>query len=263
MTLPGIPSTLTELLTNRAIPELDETAMSALCDHLFRTPETPIRLRVAEIAYRHHEHSNALNLFLACTMPIAQKWTERKAERMFVYPSDWQIECMYNGAVNALLGMFQRPLTLQPIHDTFRRLLYRCMLKGACAAYFSRDENCGVQAIGNVDRYSSRNPTTRTAEEQLVTRDLLEQIYQYPLLRRSLSKTLECIVEHLGPDLALRNNKTPENWKNMHKYRPMLNVQEIANARGIKPSVILKDLHLARVVIRKAFNGDGRLFLTH
>lgn len=257
-----IPLILNDLLTKRAIPQLEEAEMSALCDCLFRTADKPIRLKVAEIAYSNHEQPNALSLFLACTMPIAQKWTERKAERMFVYPSDWQIECLYNGAVNALIGMFQRPLTLQPISDTFRRLLYRCMLKGACAAYFNRDENCGIQAAGNVDRYSSHNPTARTAEEELITRDLLERIYQYPLLRRGLSRTLECIIQ-IGPDLALRDNKTPEKWRDMKTYRPMLNIDEIAKARGIKPAVVHRDLSTARAIIRKAFNGDGSLFLTH
>lgn len=257
----GIPSVLNELLANRAIPQLDDAQMSIFCDYLFRTPDKPVRIQVAEIAYRNHQHPKARSLFLACTMPIAQKWTERKAERMFVYPSDWQIECLYNGAVNALIGMFQRPLTLQPIHDSFRRFLYRCMLKGACAAYFTRDEYSSIQAVESVDKFSSSNPRTRTAEEELVTRDLLEKIYQYPLLRRGLSRTLECIVQ-IGPDLALRDNKTPEKWRNMQRYRPMLNVEEIAKVRGIKPSVVLRDLSVARAIIRKAFNGDGSLFLT-
>jgi hypothetical protein len=105
--------------------------MSALYDYLFRSADTPLRIHVAEIAYRNHERPNALNLFLGSTMPLAQKVSEHKAERLFVYPSAWQVECLYNGAVSALVGIFQRPVDLHPISDTFRRYLYRSMLKGA------------------------------------------------------------------------------------------------------------------------------------
>jgi len=258
---PALPASVNECLTHRTIPPLDANQASALSHYLFSAADKTVRIDVAEIAYRNHEQPNALSLFLASTMPLAQKWSERKAERLFVYPSDWQLECLYNGAVNALLGMFQRPVTLHPISDSFRRYLYRSMLKGACSEYFRRDENCGIHTVENVDWFSPRNPAMRTAEEEFITRDLLEQIAHYPLLRRALSKTLQCIVE-LGPDAALREHITCENWKNMRAARPMLNAKVIAKARGIKPAVVLKDLSLARAVIRKAFNGDGRLFLT-
>jgi hypothetical protein len=260
--LPPILATADELLTAKTIPELDEVQMSALYDYLFRTADNPLRVRVAEIAYRNHEHSNALSLFLASTMPLAQKMSERKAERLFVYPSDWQVELLYNGAINALFGMFQRPVELHPISDTFRRYLYRSMLKGAYRECFRRQENCGIYTVENVDKLPPRNPATRTAEEELITRDLLEQIAHYPLLARAMSKTLECIVE-LGPDLALRDNKTPEKWRDMKTFRPMLDMEAIAKARGIKPSALHQSIHMARAVIRKAFNEDGRLFLTH
>ena len=262
MTSTAVVSMLNELLANQTIPELDETQMSDVCDHLFRSLDKPLRIQVAEIAYRNHEHPNALSLFLASTMPLAQKMSERKAERLFVYPSAWQVECLYNGAVSALISMFQRPVALHTISDTFRRYLYRSMLKGAYREYFRRAENRGIHTVENVDKLPPRNPAMRTAEEELITRDLLEQIAHYPLLERYLSKTLQCIVE-LGPDAALREHVTPENWKNMRAARPMLNAEAIAKARGIKRSVVVKDLHLARAVIRKAFNGDGSLFVTH
>ncbi len=259
--LPPVLETVNDLLTNNSIPALDADQMETLSHYLFTSADRPLRIRVAEIAYRNHAHPNALALFLACTMPLAQVWTQRKAERFFVYPSDWQIECLYTGVVNALIAIFQRPVELQPIHDSFRRFLYRSMLKGACREYFRRDENSGIQAVENIDRFSSRNPAVRTAEEELITRDLLEQIYQYPLLRRGLSRTLECIVQ-IGPDLALRVNKTPEKHRDMKTYKPMLNIEEIAKARGIKPSVVHRELSTARAIIRQGFNGDRRLFMT-
>ena len=259
--LPPILATVNELLTTKTIPALDGDQMTALSDYLFSSADRTLRIQVAEIAYCNREHPHALSLFLACTMPLAQKWSDRKAERFFVYPSAWQIECLYNGAVNALIGMFHRPVILHSIRDSFRRYLYRSMLKGACGEYFRRDENSGIHTVENVDKFSSRHPAMRTAEEELITRDLLEQISQYPLLRRGLSKTLECIVE-LGPDLVLREHVSCDHWKNRRGARPMLNAEVIAKARGIKPAVVVKDLHLARAVIRKAFNADGRLFLT-
>lgn len=260
--LPPALHTLDELLTTKRLPELDCDQMSALSGYLFHLQDKSLRIRVAEIAYQNHDDPRALDLFLSCAMPIAQKWAERKAERLFVYPSAWQLECMYNGAVNALIAMFQRPVNLHPMPDSFRRYLYRSMLKGACAEYFRREENGGIFAVEHADRLTASKEVTRTAEEELITRDLLEQISHYPLLRRALSKTLECIVE-LGPDLALREHITSERQKIMRQARPMLDAEMIAKARGIKPSALLQQIFLARAVIRKAFNGDGRLFLTH
>src|SRR5260370_7088669 len=132
--------------------------------------------------------------------------------------------------------MFHRPVILHSIRDFFRRSLYRSMLKGACGEYFRRDENSGIHTVENVDKLSTRKGTMRTAEEELITRDLLEQISHYPLLRRGLSKTLECIVE-LGPDLVLREHVSCDHWKNRRGARPVLNAEELPNTRGLKPPV--------------------------
>jgi len=261
LSLPPVPSTLDEMLAIKAIPALNSDQLTELTGYLFRYAGTSLRVRVAEITYRNHLHPQAHGLFLASTMPLAQKWTQRKAERFFVYPSAWQAECLYNGAVNALISMFQRPVTLHSIHDSFRRYLYRSMLKGACGECFRRGENNGIHAVGTVDQLSSRNPMLRTAEQELITRDLLEQIAHYPLLQRFLSKTLECVVA-LGYDGAVREHKTPEHHPRMRDARRVLDKEAIAKVRGVKPAVVLKQLHLARAVIRKAFNGDGRLFQT-
>jgi hypothetical protein len=200
-------------------------------------------------------------------MPLAQKWSERKAHRLFVYPSDWQLECFYNGAVSALLSMFQHHAALKCMPDAFRRYLLHSMAWGALRAYFKRDEYCRMTTVKNVELIAPpRPPSNNPVEQALITRDLLEQIAHYPLLGRALSKTLQCIAE-LGPDGALKEraskNGNAENWKNIRGLRPMLNPQAIAKVRGIKPSVVLNQLHMARAVLRKAFNDDGRLFQTH
>jgi hypothetical protein len=134
------------------------------------------------------------------------------------------------------------------------------MLKGAYSAYFRRDEHRSIHTVENMDEFSSYNDgTTRTVEQELITHELLEQILQYPLLERVLSKTLGCIVK-LGSDLAV--TETNDHAKRRMKTKLMLNVPEIAKARGVKPTSVYQHLYLARGVIRKAFNGDGRLFLT-
>jgi hypothetical protein len=259
--LPPVLETLRELLTTRTIPALDGDQMTALSEYLFRSADRDTRIRVAEVAYCNHQEPNALNLFLACTLPMAQKAAERRARRLFDdHPSDWQLECFYDGAVNALLSMFRRGCPLHPIPDSFRRYLYRTMHTGACWGYFKRDENPGVNTVENVDAFSAYNHgTTRTAEEVLITRDLLEQICQYPLLERVLSRTLGCILQ-LGPELAV--TEPNDHIKRRMRTKFMLNVPEIAKVRGVRPVSVYQHLYLARAVIRRTFNGDGKLFMT-
>jgi hypothetical protein len=88
-----IPDVINDLIANNTIPELNETQMSALTQYLFTSAAKPLRIAVAEIAYREHRHPSALGLFLACTLPLAQRTARRKAEKIFIYPSDWQLEC--------------------------------------------------------------------------------------------------------------------------------------------------------------------------
>src|SRR5436853_4720363 len=91
----SMPPVINDLIASKTIPALDEAQLSEVTEYLFKRAKTPLRLDVAEIAYRNYDHKNALDLFLSCTMPLAQKWTERRAHRLFVYPSDWQLECLY------------------------------------------------------------------------------------------------------------------------------------------------------------------------
>jgi hypothetical protein len=110
--------------------------MSALTQYLFTIAAKALRISVAEIAYREHRHPSALGLFLACTLPLAQRTAQRKAEKIFIYPSDWQLECMYDGAVSALVTMFQRQAPLSSMTDAFRRYLYRTLSMGANPGLF-------------------------------------------------------------------------------------------------------------------------------
>jgi hypothetical protein len=257
--LPPVLTTVNEILTSSTIPALEGDQMALLSEYLFNLTDRALRIQIAEIAYCNHEHPDALALFLACAIPLAQQWTERKARILLEYPSDWQLECLYSGAVEALIALFQRGFPLKRIPDAFRRYFYSAMRSGAYTACFKRHENRRVHTIENVDKFPAQSGTTRTAEEVLITRDLLEQICQYPLLERVLAKTFGCIMQ-LGPELAV--TEPHEGIKRRMRTKLMLNVPEIARARGVKPASVWQHLYLARAVVRKAFNGDGKLFLT-
>jgi hypothetical protein len=101
------------MLTTKKIPALSGDEMEALCSHLFALRDRDQRIAIAEIAYHNHDDPQALNIFLACTLPIAQRMAERKAYRVFAHPTDWQLEAMYDGAVSNLLEMFHKNRPLQ------------------------------------------------------------------------------------------------------------------------------------------------------
>jgi hypothetical protein len=260
-----MPPVVNDLVASNAIPRMNEAERSELTEYLFKRAPFAQRIAVAEVAYRNHEHPNALDLFLACTMPLAEKYSKRKALDLFVYPSDWQFECFYNGAVVSVLRMFERHKPLKSIPDGFRRYLLRTLSAGAMRHYFHRDEYCGVHTVENVDVVRSHRNTEHNAEQEVITRELLEQVTHYPLLNRALSRTLECIAD-LGPEGALKECDPPNSEPNKRAPRrynvPVLDTAAIAKAKGVKVETIYSQLKMARHVLRIAFNDDGRLFQT-
>jgi hypothetical protein len=141
----GIPTVsgaaLLELLGSKKIPSLDEVQMLALLHYLYNAADRPLRFQVAEVVYRYdHDHPNAQDLFLACTLPSAKKGARRKAEKLFVHPSDWQVELMYDGAVTAAIEMFQLHPPLRSIPNAFRRYLVRGLSRAMLRSYFAREK---------------------------------------------------------------------------------------------------------------------------
>src|SRR5579864_2976622 len=91
--LPSVLDTINQIVTCKTIPTLDEMQLSDVTQYLFKFADKSLRLVIAEIAYRNHKQPHALDLFLSCAMPLAERWAARKAHNMFIHPSDWQIDC--------------------------------------------------------------------------------------------------------------------------------------------------------------------------
>lgn len=261
--------TISDLLRSKKIPSLDAVQMSALLHDVFTAADRRLRLEIAEVVYRYnHDHPNAFDLFLACTLPLAEKAAQRKANKIFLYPSDWQVELMYDGAVAAAIDVFQRNYPLSSIPNAFRRYLLRALSHGTLRSYFMRHEHSGIQPVADVRTVRThRKPFRNTVEQDIITRELLEQVTNWPYLRAPIRATLQCIAA-LGPDEALKEHAytasgDPDKWERQRGGRPILDPEAIAEAMGIPKRDVHRYLCQARVILRQVFNPDGRLFLTH
>lgn len=250
-----------ELLRSKKIPPLDALQMSALLDYLFSTAERALRIQVAEVVYRHnHDHPNAFDLFLACTLPLAQKAATRIAARLFAHPCDLTIEFLYDGAVDAAIRMFQKEDPSKVAH--FRRALYRALRSGALQTFFNREENRRVITVGSADTVrvqNHRRPTRHTIEDVIISKELLERISLLTGIPTGARRILQCIME-MGPDAVKpRSPRDPEG----DIRRPLVDIVAIGDAMGIARKTVDKYLGQARAALRQTFNADGRLFLTH
>ena len=105
--------------------------MQDLLQYLFINADTLLRIQVAEVAYRYnHNHPRAPQLFLACTLPLAEKAARLRAHKLFLYPSDWQLELMYDGAVTAMITVFQSNCAVKPGTGSFHRYILRSLALG-------------------------------------------------------------------------------------------------------------------------------------
>ena len=259
---------VTNLIAERKIPALDELQMEALLHHLFTAIPKDIRIQVAEVAYRYdHGHPHAMDVFLAAALPLAEPTARRRASKIFVYPSDLQIELMYGGAVEAVIAVFQTKCALKPEEDAFRRYLLRSMVLGAVRAYFRREENHSIRATADLTALETTKWRSRTdAEDEIITWELLDRVTTCSQLRPPVRATLECI-RSLGPDHALKQHAfttsgDPDAWKRERGRRPILDPKVIAQAMGVSKAKVHQYLREARLMLRQAFNRDGKLFLT-
>ena len=261
-------STVNYLLVNKKIPPLNDVQMQDLLQYLFTTAEKTLRFQVAEAVYRDdHGHPRAFDIFLACTLPLAEKAARRRAHKLFLYPSDWQLELMYDGAVTTMIDVFQRQYAVKAGTDRFRRYLVRALALGTVRSYFMRKENDEVRPVANLTAIPSpKKPFRNKVEQDVITQELLDQVTSFPHLRPQVLQTLQCIRE-LGPDRALKQHACtasgdPDKWKRDRGRRPILDPDAIADAMGTDARTVHRNLREARIILRDIFNADGRLFLS-
>lgn len=265
--LPPVLAIVDEMLSTKKIPALSGDEMETLCSHLFALRDRDQRIVIAEIAYLNHDDPQALNVFLACTLPMAQQMTAHKAERVFTHPTDWQLEAMYDGAVSNLLKMFgvHRPL-MPHVSNPFQRYLIMTILHGAMTPFRFRQEYWNIEGVEDVSKFE-RIPSRKLnpAERGMITRELLEQVTTFPHLREEQAQVLKTIAT-LGPEKALRQpdyyyeGKCRINSRNNPNPRVMLDVTSIAKAMGVNKIKVNNLLKRARPILREFFNHDGRLF---
>jgi len=266
--LPPVLQVVHEMVTLKSVPALDGDQMATLCNYLFAIPDRALRIQVAEIAYCNYDDPQALDVFLACTMPLAKQIAQRKAYRIFGLPSDWQLECMYDGSVSALLTMFERHAPLSSLPNAFRRYLLRTLTTGALRDYFKREEHFGIRTVGDLTAVSYRQNLFRDpVDENVLTRKVLEQVINFPHLRDEHRAVLQAIAA-LGPDAALKehrftNSGDPDKWKRDRNRRPILNPDAIAGAMGLPKCDVHRYLCQMRPILRDMFNRDGSLFASH
>ena len=264
--LPPVLETVSEMLATKKIPALSGEEMENLCSHLFALHDRDQRIVIAEIAYLNHNDPQALNIFLACTLPMAERMAKRKAERVFTHPTDWQLEAMYDGAVSNLINMFEVHRALQPfVSNPFQRYLMMTIIHGAMNPFRIRHEHWNIQGVEDVTRFQRiRSRQENDAEQELITRDLLEQVTTFPHLMEEQARVLKTIAE-LGPEKALRQTDYYRHGydiaRNRHirGRRCILNLAGIANAMGVKKTKVKNLLKDTRRILRDVFNRDGRL----
>ena len=265
--LPPVLATVDEMLTTKRIPALSGDEMETLCSHLYALRDRDQRIAIAEIAYLNHNDPQALNIFLACTLPMAQRMAERKAERVFTHPTDWQLEAMYDGAVSNLINMFEVNRPLEPlVSNPFKRYLLITIVHGAMTAFRFRQEYWNIEGVEDLTKFQRiRSRYENPAERELITRDLLEQVTTFPHLMEEQARVLKTIAA-LGPEKALRHTDYYRNGydvarnKHIQRRRNILDLAGIANAMGVKKQKVKNLLKDTRRILRDMFNPDGRFF---
>jgi hypothetical protein len=212
-----------------------------------------------------------LNIFLACTLPMAQRMAERKAGRVFMHPTAWQLEAMYDGVVTNLLQMFEARRPLSSVPHAFRRYLMRTIIFGTMYAFHLRQENWHIEGVEDIARFcpNAKDRYRSPAERDVITRELLEQVTTFPHLREEHARMLKAIAD-LGPEKALRHENCY--WKNgrhepaskqVRRRRAMLDLPAVAEAMNVKYLKAQNLLKQTREILRDFFNRDGSLFANY
>ncbi len=134
---------------------------------------------------------------------------------------------MYDGAVTAMIIVFQKYFPLRPGTEPFRRYIVRALALGTVRSYFIRQENDGVRTAESLAMFANgKRPTHNSVEQAIITKELLEKITNFPDLPIPVSSTLQCIAA-LGPDSNLKGHAftasgDSSKWKRDRGRRPIL-----------------------------------------
>src|SRR5207245_946542 len=143
----------------------------------------------------------------------------------------------------------------------------RAIKFGTMRDYYLRHENSNIHGVEDVTlffRVEVRYP--HPVEQDVITRELLEQVTRFPHLSEEQSRLLKTIAS-LGPERALRDQTY--NWDGRHEARskqnrgrrPLLDIETVAQAMGISKIKLQNLLRDSRAILRDAFNRNGRLFI--
>jgi len=174
---------------------------------------------------------------------------------------------MYDGAVAAAIAVFQCNFAVETGTNAFRRYLLRALALGAVRSYFKREENDGIRAVADLAALPIHiKAHNNQAEQDIIARDLLDQVTGFQNLRPDVCATLLCI-RALGPDEALKEHAftasgDPDKWKRERAEGQSL-IRMRCPSDGDDRSTVHRNLREARIILRSAFNADGKLFLSH
>src|SRR5258708_14390760 len=102
-----------------------------------------------------------------------------------------------------MIDVFQRNYAVKPGTDCFRRYLVRALALGTVRSYFMRKENDEVRSVANLATVPPRKrPFRNKVEQDIITRELLDQMTSFPHSRPQAVHTLHCIRQ-LGPPQRL------------------------------------------------------------
>jgi len=170
-------------------------------------------------------------------------------------------------AQSAAIAVFECNFAVETGTNAFRRYLLRALALGAVRSIFKREENDGIRTVADLSVLPIHiKAHNNQAEQDIIARELLDQVTGFPNLRPDVCATLLCI-RALGPDEALKEHAftasgDPDRWKRKEAEADSQPECDCPSY-GTDRSTVHRNLREARIILRSAFNADGKLFLSH
>jgi len=173
---------------------------------------------------------------------------------------------MYDGAVTAAIAVFQCNSVIESGSDAFRRYLYRALALGTVRSYFRREEYDGVFTVADFATVPTRKgPFRNQSEQEIITRDLLNQVTGFPNLRPpwcALSNAFERSARMRRSrstptrNLAIRTNGSAKGGEG--RFSTECHCQSYGTDRYTVHTICARQESSSQRV-----HADGKLFLSH